>query len=59
MNWISNKVKEAGAKEEVITPSSVNGMFQAVSLFYSEAERDCQKILARRRSCARAVRTRG
>ena len=56
MNWISNKVKEAGAKEEVITPSSVNRMFQAVSHFFSEAERDGQKSWL---TVVRAVRTRG
>ena len=43
MNWISNKVEEAGAKEEVITPSSVNRMLQDVSHFFSEAEHDGQK----------------
>jgi len=56
MNWISNKVEEAGAKEEVITPSSVNRMFQAVSHFFSQAERDGQKSWL---TIVRAVRGRG
>ena len=38
MNWITNKVKAAGAKEEVITLSSVNWMFQAVSHLFTETE---------------------
>jgi len=56
MNWIANKVETAGAKEEVITLSSVNRMFEAVAHLFSEAERDGQKSWL---TVVRAVRTRG
>ena len=56
MNWITNKVESVGAKEEVITLSSVDRMFQAVAHFFGEAERDGQQSWA---TIVRSVRRRG
>jgi hypothetical protein len=56
MKWIADKVEEADAKEDVITLSSVNRMFEAVAHFFSDAERDGQKSWL---TVVRAVRTRG
>jgi len=43
MNWITKKVQEAGAMEQVITLSSVDRMFAMVAGEFSEGERNGQK----------------
>jgi len=43
MNWITKKVQEAGAMEQVITLSSVDRMFAVVAGEFSEGERNGQK----------------
>ena len=43
MNWITKKVEEAGAMEQVITLSSVDWMFSIVAGEFSEGEQNGQK----------------
>ena len=43
MTWITNKVEEAGAMEEVISLSSVDRMFAVVAGEFSEGEQNGQK----------------